>query len=169
MVSPLAKMSIFNDYHPLCKLAPWIWHIFALNSSLSNPYLLITGLDRSNEECRYTLRQDKTGTNLYASTTKSLDQLNAEEQVQVSESLNAFTNEFNDILAQLNSRKRSVDATPMMERFRSAFGASVNTTARNMRSLEWFKNSENRVLLNSLRNCLDHERHILNLYGITSL
>merc|ERR1711976_893598 len=123
---------------------------FALNSSLSNPYLLITGLDRSNEECRYTLRQDKTGTNLYASTTKSLDELNA-------------------ILAQLNSRKRSVDSTPMMERFRSAFGASVNTTARNVRSLEWFKNSENRVLLNSLRNCLDHERHILNLYGITSL
>ena len=27
MVSHLDKISIFNDYHPLCKLAPWIWHI----------------------------------------------------------------------------------------------------------------------------------------------
>ena len=107
--------------------------------------------------------------NLYASSTKSLDQLNAEESVQVSESLNAFSNEFNDILSQLNLRKRSLDSTPLMERVKSAFGASVNTTARNMRSLEWFKNSENRFLLNQLRNCLNHERHILNLYGITSL
>lgn len=154
----------------LCvNLHPGLAH-FALNSSLSNPYLLITGLDRTNEECRYTFRKDKTGTNLYASSTKSLDQLSVEEQVQVSESLNAFSNEFNDILSQLGGlRKRSVYSPPLMERFRSAFGASVNTTARNMHSLEWFKNSENRILLNSLRNCLDHERHILSLYGITSL
>lgn len=107
----------------------------------------------------YTNRADERGTNLYAHSMKSINQVNTEQQARIKESYELISKHIIGILQQLNFKNNTISTRNACNCIKSWDG--------NQRSLEWFKHSENKWLLNSLRYELDYERHVLNLYGIT--